>query len=131
MTDIERARAVAETYCTAWRTGDLAGLLDCYAEDFVLHYFGDNPYAGSHHGRDAAAAVLATVSTIAPRTLLGIDEITAGPGAAVIVARERLERDGEAHELRRVLRYRVEDERFVECWLYDEDQRLVDHLWRA
>jgi hypothetical protein len=43
--------------------------------------------------------------------------------------RDRLTRDGESHELRRVLRYRVAEDRLVECWLHDEDQRLVDRLW--
>jgi ketosteroid isomerase-like protein len=123
------ARVVAERYAEAWRRGDLATLVDCYADGFVLHYFGRSAYAGDHVGKDAALAALAAVSAAAARELVAVEEVLAGDGTAALVVRERLTRDGESHELRRVLRYRVEGERFVECWLHDEDQRLVDSLW--
>ncbi|MEM8905792.1 MAG: nuclear transport factor 2 family protein [Actinomycetota bacterium] len=129
MHDEVTPRAVIERYCAAWTSGDLAGLLDCYAEGFTLHYFGSSRFAGDHVGRDAAIAVLAEVSTIAPRELVAVDEVLVGDRAAAIVVRERLTRDGETHELRRVLRYRIEGGHLDECWLYDEDQELVDRLW--
>ncbi|MEM9714869.1 MAG: nuclear transport factor 2 family protein [Actinomycetota bacterium] len=129
MHDEVTPRAVIERYCAAWTSGDLAGLLDCYAEGFTLHYFGSSRFAGDHVGRDAAIAVLAEVSTIAPRELVAVDEVLVGDRAAAIVVRERLTRDGESHELRRLLRYRIDGERLDECWLYDEDQALVDRLW--
>ena len=128
-TTTDEARATIERYCTAWRDADLETLIDCYADEFTLHYFGGGRFAGDHVGRDAALAVLAEVSSIAPRELLGIDEVLVGPGAAAIVVRERLRRDGVGHELRRVLRYRIRGDKLAECWLYDEDQALVDRLW--
>jgi hypothetical protein len=85
--------------------------------------------AGDHAGRDEALTVLAEVSALAPRELVAIDEVLTGPGAAVVVVRERLARGDETHELRRVLRYRIEGGKLTECWLYDEDQALVDRLW--
>lgn len=57
------------------------------------------------------------------------DVLTGDVGGALVVT-ERLCRDDESHVLRRTLRYRVEADRLAECWLYDEDQALVDHLWR-
>ncbi len=123
------ARLAIERYCAAWAGGDLTTLIDCYTDGFTLRYFGTNRFAGAHVGRDVALGALAEVSTIAPRELIAIEEVLVGPGAAAIVARERLTRDGEVHELRRVLRYRVEAGKLAECWLYDEDQRLVDRLW--
>ncbi|MGI9604409.1 MAG: nuclear transport factor 2 family protein [Acidimicrobiales bacterium] len=130
MTPTDQARMVVERYCAAWSGADLVGLLDCYADEFTLHYFGQNPFSGDHVGKEAAVAVLVEVSTLAPRTLLAVEQIMAGPDAATIVVRERLERDGEAHDLRRVLRFRVAGDHLAECWLYDEDQRLIDRLWR-
>ena len=125
----EQAREVAERYCAAWLAGDLGALLDCYADEFTLHYFGHSRFAGDHIGKQAAVTTLLEVGAAATRTLLGVDEITAAPGAAVIVVRERLERGGETFDVRRLFRYRVFGERFVECWLYDEDQALIDRLW--
>ena len=123
------ALAAAQRYVDAWTNDDLVTLLDCYADEFTLHYFGSNPFTGSHVGKDAALAALLEVSTRAPRRLLGVDDVMAGPGSAVVVAREGLTVDGEQHEIRRVLRYRVVDGRFAECWLYEEDQALVDRAW--
>jgi len=70
------------------------------------------------------------VSTRAPRTLLEIVDVLAGDSLGAIVVRERLERDGESHDVERVARYRVVDGRIAECWILDEDQALIDHLWR-
>jgi uncharacterized protein len=126
---VESSRQVAERYCEAWSRGDLAAVLALYGEGFTLHYFGASGYAGVHRGKEAAVHALAAVSAEARRELLGIDEILASEDGAVIVARERLSRAGESHEIRRLLRYRIADGRFTECWLYDEDQALVDRLW--
>ncbi|MDQ3147792.1 MAG: hotdog fold thioesterase [Actinomycetota bacterium] len=124
-----RTEAAARRYCDAWTRGDLTALLDCYAPDFTLHYFGRSRFAGDHVGRDAAVAVLSEVSALTNRELLAVEEILASAGEAVIVVRERFERDGRQAEVRRVLRYRVEDDLLAECWLYDEDQALVDGFW--
>jgi len=120
---------VAERYAAAWASDDLPGILDCYADDFTLHYFGSNPFTGGHIGKDASIGVLLEVGKRAPRTLVSVDEILAGPDAAVLVAREEIVVGGVTHEVRRVLRYRVTDGRFSECWLYEENQALIDRAW--
>jgi len=131
MTPTDNARTVAERYATAWAADDLAGILDCYADEFTLHYFGNNPFSGDHVGKDTAFSVLLEVGARAPRMLVAVDEILAGPDAAVLVAREQITVDGVAHTVHRVLRYRVVADRFAECWLYEEDQALIDRAWSA
>ena len=125
----ENARAVVTRYTDAWLADDLDGILDCYAEEFTLHYFGDNAFTGAHRGKDAAIATLLAVGARAPRRLLAVEEILSGPDAAVAVVRERLEIEGEAHDVRRVLRFRIAGARLAECWLYDERQDLIDRAW--
>lgn len=129
-TDGSHAGAVLQRYATSWLAGDLDALVACYHPDFTLHYGGDHRFAGSHRGLEAALAVLAEVSSVAPRTLVSIDEVLAGDTGGALVVTERLERDGVSHELVRVLRYRVADGLLAECWLLDADQSLVDRLWR-
>jgi ketosteroid isomerase-like protein len=129
---VESSRQVAERYCEAWSRGDVEAVLALYDDGFELHYFGASGYAGDHRGKDAAVRALAAVSAEARRELLGIDEILASDDGAVVVARERLTRSREpheSHEIRRLFRYRIAGGRFTECWLYDEDQVLVDRLW--
>lgn len=129
MTTTEGARAVAERYARAWLDDDLEGILGCYADRFTLHYFGSNPFTGAHVGKDAALAVLLEVGARAPRALVAIDDILTGPGSAAILARENISVGDVTTEIRRLLRYRVEGDQFVECWLYEEDQALIDHAW--
>lgn len=129
--DADHPGVLLRRYADAWLGDDLAGILAAYADDFVLHYFGANPFAGDHVGRDAALGVLGEVSARAPRTLRSVDDILVSDAGGALVVTETLERDGETATLTRVLRYRIEGGLFRECWLLDEDQALVDHLWRS
>lgn len=120
---------VLRRYAQAWSAGDLTAILDAYADDVVFHYFGTHDHAGTHVGKHAAVTAMAAVSAKAARTLLAITDVLVGSDdLGAILAVERLERDGEAVEIQRVLHYRVADGRIAECWLYDQDQRLVDRL---
>jgi ketosteroid isomerase-like protein len=124
----ERAatEAVVRRYCDAWEKGDVATLVGCYGDDMVLHYFGANPLAGAHRGKPAVLRALAQVQARTQRRLVEIHDVLASDGHAVVLARERFERDGRALELDRVFVYHVAGDRFVECWVFDEDQRAVD-----
>ena len=121
---------VLDEYCDAWRAGDLARLIGSYHDEFTLHYFGESPLAGTHRGKASALAALGEATRRSGRQLVEI--VDAGrPRARGIVAIERVGTSGETTDIRRVLLYRVRDGQLVECWLYDEDQRLVDRLWSA
>ena len=129
-TSTDHAAVVLRRYADAWRGSDLDSLLDCYHDELTLHYGGGSRFAGTHRGRDAALAVMAEVSTLAPRELLSIDGLLAGDAAGALLATERLHRDGESAEVTRTLQYAVRDGRLVECWLLEHDQATVDHYWR-
>lgn len=122
---------VLRRYADAWRAGDLAQVLDLYHDDFVLHYFGESPLAGTHEGKDAALKVLGTATALTNRVLVDVVDVLAGAELGALVVVERLGAGDEARDLKRVLLYRVRDDKLGECWLYDEDQRFVDHLWSA
>ena len=125
----EETSGVLHGYAEAWKAGDIVRILDAYADDVVFHYFGTHENAGSHVGKDAAVAAMGAVSAKARRTLLEIEDVLVGDtDRGAILAVERLERDGDAVEIRRALHYRVAGGRIVECWLYDQDQRLIDRL---
>jgi ketosteroid isomerase-like protein len=95
----------------------------------ILHYFGRSPLAGAHRGKAAALAVLARVQQLTNRQLLEIHAVLVSEDHAVILARERFERDGRQLETRRVLVYHVRDGKLAESWIYDDDQRDVDEFW--
>jgi hypothetical protein len=121
-------RSTLERYATAWEGGDLGTLFELYADGVVFHYFGSTDLAGTHIG-DAALAAMAQASVRSNRTLVEVVDVLDGPVLGALVVRERFERDGRSEEVQRVLLYRVIDDRIAECWLYDEDQDLIDAFW--
>jgi hypothetical protein len=121
-------RSTLERYAKAWEDGDLGTLFELYADGVVFHYFGSTDLAGTHIG-DAALAAMAQASVRSSRTLLEVVDVLDGPVLGALVVRERFERDGRSEEVQRVLLYRVIDDRIAECWLYDEDQDLIDAFW--
>lgn len=128
MTDA-MTRTTLQRYAQAWQEGDVVALLDAYADDVVFHYFGASDLAGDHVGKDAAVGAMLQASTRSTRTLVEVVDLLVGDRLGAIVAIERFERDGTTAEVQRVLLYRVESDRFAECWLYDTDQPLIDRFW--
>lgn len=120
---------VLHRYAEAWQAADPA-LFDFSTDDCTFHYAGSTDLAGTHVGKDACLTAMVTASTRARRTLLEVVDVLAGSRFGALVVRERLERDHEAHEIERVARYRVVGGKIAECWIHDEDQALIDHLWR-
>jgi ketosteroid isomerase-like protein len=125
----EANHAVVAAYAEAWERGDAATLVGLYHDEFVLHYFGQSPLAGDHAGKAAALAALAKVQQLTNRRLISVHDVLSGPEHGALLSHERWERDGRVAEVHRVLLYHVRDGKLAECWLYDEDQRLVDEFW--
>lgn len=121
--------AVVKRYADAWAANDLQTIFDCYHEEVVFHYFGRSPLAGTHHGKAACLAVLKQVGEKTNRRLVAIRDVLAGEHFGLIVAAEQFERNGSPITIERMLRYSVRDGKLAECWVYDEDQRLVDEYW--
>ena len=116
-----------QSYREAWLAGDLARIFDMYHDDFVLHYFGKSPLAGTHVGKEAALGALGPASARSERELVEVSDVLVGEQMGAVVAVERL--GPERRECRRLLLYKVRDDKLAECWLYDEDQRFIDELW--
>ena len=122
-------RGVMARYTRAWIDGDLATLVDCYADDVVAHYGGQSPFAGTHDGRDRFLEVLVGTAALGKRELVSVDQIhDDGEWGAAFVT-ERFEIAGETVTVQRALRYRIVSGRIKECWLFDMDQHLVDRAW--
>jgi uncharacterized protein len=79
-----------------------------------------------HQGKPAALAILAEVTSRSNRKLSGIVDVMAGPERGALLVREIFQRDGKTAEVERLLVYSVRDELLWQCWVYDQDQALVD-----
>jgi ketosteroid isomerase-like protein len=122
----ESIRRAVSGYAAAWLAGDRETMLASYHDDFTLHYFGRNPLAGIHRGKPATLAILAEVTRRSHRKLSGIVDVMAGPERGALLVREIFQRDGKTAEVERLLVYSVRDELLWQCWVYDQDQALVD-----
>lgn len=121
--------SVVKRYADAWAANDLQGIVASYHDDVVFHYFGRSPLAGVHRGKAACLAVLKQVREKTNRRLVSVKDVLAGNHFGLVIALERFERNGSSVEIERLLKYRVQDGKLAECWIYDEDQRLVDEYW--
>lgn len=119
---------VVQTYADAWVAGDAATIVGLYADDIVLHYFGQNPLAGDHAGKPAALAALARISALTKRGTPEVHDVIASDSHAAILATERWMDGDTPVAVNRLLLYHVRDGKLSECWIYDEDQRLVDAI---
>jgi ketosteroid isomerase-like protein len=127
MTNVEETSQVLRAYAKAWLASDLEKVLASYHDDIELHYMGQSPLAGTHRGRDAAFTVLAQASTRTARKLINVEDVLVGGSLGALIVVEDL--GSPARRVKRVLLYRVQDEKLRECWLFDEDQRFIDSMW--
>ena len=118
--------AAVRRYVDAWLAGDFPAMLATYHEDFVLHWFGDNPLSGTKRGKPAAVEALMAFTALTGRKLVGIVDVMAGAERAVAIVRESLTAGGETREVERVLVYRVANDLLAECWVHDADQAFID-----
>ncbi len=123
----DETQRVLRSYADAWLASDLEKVLASYHDDIELHYMGQSPLSGTHRGRDAAFRVLGQASVRTSRKLIAVEDVLVGDSLGALIAVEDL--GDPPQRVRRVLLYRVQDEKLRECWLFDEDQRFVDGLW--
>jgi len=127
MADRVETERVLKAYAAAWMAGDLEAVLAAYHDDIQLHYMGQSPLAGTHAGRAAAFTALGQASLRTARRLIAVEDVLVGESLGALLAVEDL--GDPPRRVRRVLLYRVQDDKLRECWLYDEDQRFIDGLW--
>lgn len=118
--------APAQRYADAWVAGDFPAMLAIYSDDFVVHWFGNNPMAGSKRGKTAAIEALLEFTRRTSRRLVAVDDVMAGATRAVILARESITAGDETREVERVLVYHIEGDLLAECWVHDADQAFID-----
>lgn len=123
--EVER---VVGGYWDALKAGRVDQALAFYADDLVFHYYGHNPIAGDHVGKDACLAVLRKIGERTNRRILEVLEQVYAEDRATVIARESFERGGQVAVLDRTFIYRVKDGRIAEVWILDQDQQTVDRF---
>lgn len=126
-----RASEVMAAYAAAWESGDPEQAWRFYADDVVMHLPGRGSLAGDHRGRDA---VIRAIQALLARTSNGavdveiMDQLSSGNRVAMVV-RERVVRNGEHLELRRVNVYQIEDDKIVDIDIFEASQYELDEFF--
>ncbi|HAH08664.1 MAG TPA: nuclear transport factor 2 family protein [Alphaproteobacteria bacterium] len=115
-------------YADAWTANDLERIVAAYHDDIVLHYPGQHALSGQHRGKAAALGALAEFGKRTSRQLIRIVDVMAGQARGAIIAHEALGPANARVEVERLLVYRIESGLLRECWIYDQDQALINRL---
>jgi len=111
----------------AFNAGDVAALVDLFAEDIVWHFPGRNKLAGEHIGRDATLAMLGAYGQAGGGTFHAtILEVLAAEDFVAGWARDYASFEGRSLDTRAVVMFAMRDGHVVEAWHHFEDLHGVD-----
>lgn len=128
-----KAPEVISAIAKAWARGDADEVFSFYAEDVILRIPGRSGLAGTHVGR---AAVTATMLAYVDRTkdedvaveVLDVLVSDEADGRVALVFNEMLGEGVEQRTFRRVLIYRIQDDKILEMDAYEANQYAVDEF---
>ena len=115
-----------QLYAAAWGSGDIAAACVRCAEDFTLHYPGQNALTGAHVGKHDALDAYREFARRSRRKPLRIVDVLTGSERGVLIVREAVGPD--AIEVERTLVFAVSGGLFIECWVHESDQDQIDTL---
>jgi uncharacterized protein len=124
----DRMRSLLDRYSMAWQNGNWQAMLDCYHDDFTLNYFGSNALSGRHPGKGRAVSILREFTRRTRRELVSVLAVMPGPILGALAVREKLIDGDASREIDRILVYSAHEGRLRECWVYDQDQIMIDHI---
>jgi ketosteroid isomerase-like protein len=126
----EAALDLIRRYVSAMRSGDRQSGYGFYAEDIVFHIPGRSPFAGTHHGREAAVRYIEAAVARSYRGEVEVEliDMLAGEERVALIVRERFIREEGDIEIRRANVYRIRGNEIAEVWIFEGNQYEVDEL---
>ena len=123
--------AVANSYFTAFQTGDLATLGALVAPDVVWHQPGQIQFSGTQNGAEAVFGVIGGIMQISGGTFK-IDEVSsimANGDQAAAILKFSAQREGAEMSMSGVDVMTISKVQIKEVWLYSGDQAAEDAFW--
>lgn len=124
--------ALVRDYLSAAASGDIARATSFFAPDFVYVVQGNNPFAGVTTGPAAALeyfGALMGVSRGSYRIGSEVDWLVSDR-RTLLIAEESITIGEMAHDWTRFILFLIEDGRFKEVRLFEDDQAAFDAVWR-
>lgn len=115
-------------YADAGHRGDINTVLECYADDVVMHVPGRNPLAGDYRGKEGVLDYTRRLIELTGGSwgATKVVDVFANAERGLLMLKVRFERPGKQVEVERVDIYRIENGKLAEIWIRDDDQYAVD-----
>ncbi|UCE62177.1 MAG: nuclear transport factor 2 family protein [Phycisphaerales bacterium] len=120
-----------QRYADAGHRGDIDTVLECYADDIVMHVPGRNPLAGDYHGKQGVLNYTKRFIELTGGTwgVTQVVDVFANERRGLLLLKVWFERPGKRVEVSRVDLYRIENAKLAEIWISDDDQYAVDEFF--
>ena len=126
MSAADNAARVRKGY-EAFNTGDVATLIELFAEDIVWHFPGQSKLAGDHIGRDATLGVLGAYGEASGGTLQAKPlDIMASDDHVAGIANDTASTGGKNLDVRSTVVFSMRDGKVTEAWHYIDDLAGLD-----
>ena len=116
----------------AWEavaSGDIEALQQVWADDIRWHVTGNNPWSGTHFGREAVCDYLADVGEAGEDYQTTLDDLLVNKDRLVMICTVRARRGRKTVETGQILMARVESGKIVEVWTMPLDPAAFEGFW--
>ncbi len=114
----------------AFNSGDMATLVEIFAEDAVWHVAGSGVLSGTKQGRDAVLAYFGELGARSQGSFrANVQDIVGGENHTVAIQQTHGEANGRTLEMGSVIAFVVRDGKVTEGREYSEDTAGWDEFW--
>ncbi len=117
-------------YLDCWVTGKVDKALGMIADDVVTQFPGKSLIAGVYHGKNAFMELGKKMNSFGQLKVMKFHDILAKDDRAVVLAKERFQREGKSTIVDRAVEYRIRDGKIIGIRWYESDQYAVDEFFK-
>jgi uncharacterized protein len=120
---------VVRRFAQAMVDRDVAAIVDCFADDVVIHVPGRNPLSGSHRGKAEVMTRLFQAWEEAFGSLqIRVHDVLVTEDHVVMLSDRTAQREGTEVDMRAASIYHCRDGKIVEAWLMEWDPYALDEF---
>ena len=113
----------------AIKAGDRPTIVDCLADDVVMHVPGKNSVSGTYKGKEQFAGAMAKADELAGGLQRELHDIAVSDDHVVALVGVKATRDGTVYTWNGANVWHVRGGKLAEVWLVSDDQETTDQAF--